>query len=258
MSSLHTHLFGPADGPPILAIHGVTGYGGRFRRWSQTQVPHARVIAPDLLGHGHSSWTAPWNIEAQVDALEATAREHANGPVLVLAHSYGGLLSVHLANQAPDLVKGLLLLDPAIGARREQLTEYADWFVEHHSYRDRDEAFADKKSEAWADVPDEILQAELDEHFVELPDGRFFWRFSPAALITSWSELARPWALPPAGITATVLVADKVQPPYFNPEYEQALRERLGDALTVAHLDVNHMVLEERPEVVGELARELL
>jgi lipase len=258
MPSLHTHLFGPETGPPILAIHGLTGHGGRFRTWSRTQTPHARVIAPDLLGHGLSSWTAPWSIEAQVDALEATLREHADEPALIVAHSYGGLLAVHLANQAPELVKAMLLLDPAIGAVKEQLTDYADWFVEHHSYADRAEAFADKKSEAWADVPDEILETELDEHLIELPDGRFFWRFSTAALITSWSELARPWALPPSGIPTTVLVADKVQPPYCNPVYAKELGEHLGDQLVVRHLDINHMVLEERPELVGELARGLL
>ncbi|MGL6236618.1 MAG: alpha/beta fold hydrolase [Segniliparus sp.] len=255
MPSLNTHLFGPEHGQPIFAVHGVTGYGGRFRSWAAAEVPQARVIAPDLLGHGHSSWTAPWGIEAQVDALEAALREHASGPAVLIGHSYGGLLSVHLANRAPDLVKSLLLLDPAIGAGRERLTEYADWFVDHHSYADRDEAFADKKGEAWADVPDEVLDRELDEHFVELPGGRFFWRFSPAALIASWSELARPWALPPAGIPTTVLVAEKVQPPLFNPEYEKELRGLLGDSLVVTRLDVDHMVLEERPAVVGELAR---
>ncbi|EFV14804.1 alpha/beta fold hydrolase [Segniliparus rugosus] len=258
MPLLHTHLFGPVDGPPVLAIHGVTGHGGRFRRWSATQTPHARVIAPDLLGHGRSSWTAPWSIEAQVDALEDTLREHASGPAVVVGHSYGGRLAVHLANQAPDLVKALLLLDPAIGTDREQLTESADWSVDHHSFADRDEAAAANKSDAWYALPDEALEAELDEHLVPLPDGRVAWRFSPAALVTSWSELARPWALPPDGLSTTVVVADQIQPPYLSPAYEKELGELLGEHLSLLRVDVNHMVLEHRPDLVGELVRGLL
>lgn len=258
MPLLNTHLFGPEDGRPIFAVHGVTGHGGRFRRWAAEEVPQARVIAPDLLGHGRSSWTAPWSIEAQVDALEATLREHAREPALFVGHSYGGLLGVHLANRAPDLVKALLLLDPAIGADKEQLTASADWAVDHHSHADRAEAAEANRSQPWYRIPDETLEAELDEHLAPLPDGRFGWRFSPAALVTSWSELARPWALPPEGLSTTVVVADQIRPPYFSPVYEQALGARLGDRLVVLHVDVNHMVVEQRPDLVGELARGLL
>ncbi len=48
---LHVHRFGPADGPPVLALHGVTGHDARF---AADALPDFSVLAPDLRGHGTS------------------------------------------------------------------------------------------------------------------------------------------------------------------------------------------------------------
>src|SRR6266850_1889274 len=52
-SRVHYLEAGPADGPPIVLIHGFTAFS---LVWSEVLLPIAaagfRVIAPDLLGHG--------------------------------------------------------------------------------------------------------------------------------------------------------------------------------------------------------------
>ena len=69
------------------------------------------VLAPDLLGHGHSPWEPPWDIGAHLDAIVETvgARE-----AVLVGHSFGGRLAFELAARAPKLVPKLVLLDPAI------------------------------------------------------------------------------------------------------------------------------------------------
>lgn len=89
------------------------------------QLPDVAVAAPDLIGHGHSSWAAPWTIDANVAALAVLLDSAADGPVPVVAHSFGGAIALHLAAARPDLVESLVLLDPAIGLDGEWMATIA-------------------------------------------------------------------------------------------------------------------------------------
>ncbi|NLG55071.1 MAG: alpha/beta hydrolase [Rhodococcus sp.] len=267
MPALHTYVFGPdlADAdqspgdPVVLALHGITGHGLRWRNWAQTYFPDTRVLAPDLLGHGRSSFLPPWNIEAHVDAIVDTLDEYAPGrPVIVVAHSFGAALALHTSRAIPDRIAGLVLLDPALGLPADALSEVADSTVASPDYTDEAEARSEKVHGAWADVPVEILDAEIAEHLVPLPNGRVNWRMSMPAIITVWGELARPFVVPGAVVPTVLVQAMKVQPPYVSPEFRSAMREFLGDQLTEIELDCDHMVLQERPADVAGYVRRLL
>ncbi len=51
-----------------------------------------------------------WNVYAS-DAIE-TLRREGRGPVWLVGHSMGGAISVLIASKAPELVKGIVALDP--------------------------------------------------------------------------------------------------------------------------------------------------
>ncbi len=82
------------------------------------QLGDTRIIAPDLRGHGRSPWTPPWGLDTHVGDLVGVLDEHATGPVVVVAHSYGGAIALHLAQAVPDRIRGIVLLDPALGLDR--------------------------------------------------------------------------------------------------------------------------------------------
>ncbi len=65
--------------------------------------------------------------------------------------------------------------------------------------------------------PDE-LDRELDEHLIEVPGGRVGWRISIPAMMSYWSELARPIQLPRKEIPVTVVRATKTDPPYVTDD----------------------------------------
>ena len=50
-------------------IHGLTGHGRRWRTLATRHLNDLGVLAPDLIGHGHSTFAAPWTIDANVAAL---------------------------------------------------------------------------------------------------------------------------------------------------------------------------------------------
>ncbi|MEO6794309.1 MAG: alpha/beta hydrolase [Mycobacterium sp.] len=250
---LHVHRFGP-DGPvQLLAVHGLTGHGARWRHLAG-YLPEIAVAAPDLIGHGRSSWAAPWTIDANVTALVALIERSADGPVLAVGHSFGGAIALHLAAARPDLVDALVLLDPAIGLDGGWMAEIADAMLSSPDYPDPAQARTEKQNGAWCDVDPELLDIELDEHLVTLPGGRFGWRISVPAMMSYWSELARHIVLPSA--TATTLVrATRTSPPYVTAAFTDALRARLGTNLHLVDLDCDHMVAQARPAEVAAAIR---
>lgn len=250
---LHVHRYGPEGPIGLLAVHGLTGHGARWR-YVAGQLPEIAVAAPDLIGHGHSSWAAPWTIDANVAALIELIERSANGPVPVVAHSFGGAVALHLAATRPDLVAALILLDPAIGLDGAWMATIADAMLASPDYPDPGEARAEKEHGAWSDVDPALLDVELDEHLVALPTGRFGWRISVPAVMSYWSELARPAVLPRA--TPTTLVrATRTSPPYAGAALIDDLRGRLGANFRLVDFDCNHMVDQARPAEAAAVIR---
>jgi hypothetical protein len=56
----------------------------------------------------------PATVPANVLVLASSVRHVADGPVVLVGNSMGGAISILLAARNPDLVSGLVLLDPAL------------------------------------------------------------------------------------------------------------------------------------------------
>lgn len=257
-NGLHTYRYGPSRPAQILGVHGLTGHGRRWESLADKHLSEFSVLAPDLIGHGRSSWAAPWTLDANVEALAALLDAEGGGPVLVVGHSFGGAVALSLAAARPDLVSGLVLLDPAVALDGAWMAEIADAMLSSPDYPDRDEAMADKLSGSWGEVagrdPDE-LERELDEHLIALPNGRFGWRISVPATMSYWSELTRPIAVPRSGTPTTLVLATRTSPPYATEALIGTLREGLGDSFTLAEVDCDHMVAQALPAETAAIIR---
>jgi lipase len=254
-AELHVHRYGPSGPVRMLAIHGLTGYGGRWQHLA-ADLPEISIAAPDLLGHGRSSWAAPWTLDANVSAFAQLLDDEADAPALVVGHSFGGAIALQLAAVRPDQVAALLLLDPAIGLDGVWMSQIAEAMFRFPDYTDAAEARAEKMTGSWADVDPALLDAELDEHLAQLANGRYGWRVSMPAMMSYWSELARDVVLPHAGTTTTLVRAKWTSPPYVTDQLIDALRQRLGADFQLLDFECNHMVPNAKPSEVAALIRE--
>jgi lipase len=257
-ADLHVYRYRPAEPVRLLAIHGLTGHGKRWHTLATRHLPDVAVAAPDLVGHARSSWAAPWTIDANVAALAAVLEKQAAGPVLVVGHSFGGAVALQLAATRPDLVDALVLLDPAAGLDGERMREVADQMMASPDYTDRAEARSEKVSGSWADVDAAELEAELDEHLIPWPAGRVGWRISLPAMMSYWSELARPVVQPRDGTDTTLIRATRTDPPYVSDSLLDALSAGLGTHFTHIDFDCNHMVPLAMPAETAAVIREQL
>lgn len=118
--SVHYQLAGPADGPPVLLVHGFSVpsyiYDPTF---SALAAAGHRVIRFDLYGRGSSDRPrGAYDIARytrQVDELlDALAIE---GPVDLVGLSMGGVITASYAAEHPARVRRLVLIDPMASAR---------------------------------------------------------------------------------------------------------------------------------------------
>jgi lipase len=255
---LHVHRYGPSRPPQILAIHGLTGHGRRWQTLATQHLPDVAIAAPDLVGHGRSSWAAPWTLDANVAALADLLDADTEGPVVVVGHSFGGAVALNLAAARPDLVAALVLLDPAVGLDGGWMRDVADDMFASPDYTDREEARSEKADGSWGEVEPDELDRELDEHLIELPNGRRGWRISIPAMMSYWSELARPITLPRKGTPTTLVRATRTDPPYATDALISLLNSQLESDFTLVEWNCDHMVPQARPADTAAVIRKQL
>jgi lipase len=253
MTVLSTRSWGPADGRPVLAIHGVTGHAGRFRRLAEEGLPRCRVVSVDLRGHGHSTWAPPWNLETHVADLLDTLDDNGLDRVALLGHSFGGLLATWLYARAPDRIERLALVDPAIAIGAADACEQAEAWLDDQSWATMAEARADRlalRPPAGRAAVDE----ELAAHAHVDADGRVRLRVSRAAVVVAWSEMARaPVALPSPA--APILLVAAGQAAFVRPSTRTWLRGGAGDDVSDVTIDAGHMLYWDAfEETVAALA----
>ena len=249
---LQVYRYGPAGPVQVLAIHGLTGHGRRWQTLATQHLSELSVTAPDLIGHGRSSWAAPWTLEANVAALAGLL--DARRPAVVVGHSFGGAVALSLAAAHPDLVSSLVLLDPAVGLDGGWMRDVADSMYASPDYTDRAEARAEKANGSWGEVDPGELDRELDEHLVGQANGRVGWRISIPAMLSYWSELARPVTLPHTGIPTTLVRAARTEPPYATDGLIASLAGHLAK-FTLLEWDCDHMVAHALPAETASLIR---
>jgi lipase len=240
VTRLHTHHFGDADGPPLLAIHGITAHGRRFRRLAEEAWPERHTIAVDLRGHGRSTSDGPWSIVQHVRDLIDTLDELGLDSVDVVGHSYGGCIALTLLATAPHRVRRLALLDPALALPGSFASGRALGTIEFDGWATVEEATAARNEDVGDD--DSINPAvieDVEEHLVLGEDGRYRFRFHEPAVITGWGEVCYPLPDAVARRPTLLIVADRAE--LVQPSTIAELHELLDPGLEVVHLSCGHM-----------------
>lgn len=135
---LHVESGGWSDSPmTIVFAHGFAARAQEYDAQRDVLGQHARLVLFDQRGHGSSGWGGfrSATIEQLGRDLGKVIDEHAgSGPVVLVAHSMGGMAAIALAEQRPELfedrVVGVALLSTAAGyLARMELPDRAAHFA---------------------------------------------------------------------------------------------------------------------------------
>jgi pimeloyl-ACP methyl ester carboxylesterase len=104
--------------PTVLLLHGLADAAVVWHDVAEVLRTQARVIAPDLRGHGDSSW--PADADYRIASIAADVAELIDTlrlpPLILVGHSMGASVALHLACARPDRVERLVLADLGLDA----------------------------------------------------------------------------------------------------------------------------------------------
>jgi 2-succinyl-6-hydroxy-2,4-cyclohexadiene-1-carboxylate synthase len=129
-------VFGAAEWPPLLLLHGFTGSAVAMSDVATALGACHEVLVPDLVGHGKSHAPAgvgAYSADAQVRHLREVVGRHQT-PMPVVGYSMGARLALTFAVAAPELVSSLVLIGGTAGIAEES---------EREARRRSDETLAD-------------------------------------------------------------------------------------------------------------------
>jgi pimeloyl-ACP methyl ester carboxylesterase len=225
-----------SQNPPIVLIHGA---GGNYLSWSPEirRMRSHNVYALDLPGHGKSRGHGEQRIQEYADRLAEWMEAARIFRAVVVGHSMGGAITLHLAAHYPSLVSGIGLF--STGARlpvNPQLVEALSSDTTYQSALNNIVKWSfsrqapDKLVELFSHRMTEVRRTVMQNDMLACDHFNMSDRLS---------DISQP---------ALVLCGskDKMTPLRFS----QVLEKRLQDASMVVVQDAGHMVILEQPQVV--------
>ncbi|WP_313715304.1 alpha/beta fold hydrolase [Arsenicicoccus bolidensis] len=178
--------WGSPDDPLVLFLHG----GGQTRHsWKSAGADLAaaglHTVSADLRGHGDSDWApdADYGLEAIRDDVICVL-DQIGGPAALVGASMGGLTSLLVAHERPELVSRLVLVDVVPRIERAGAVRITGFMRSApHGFADLDEA-ADAIA---AYLPHRTRPRSTDglrKNLRQGEDGRWYWHWDPAMFTT--------------------------------------------------------------------------
>src|ERR1700674_5027994 len=120
------------SGPPMVLVHGLGGSQQNWMLVAGRLAEHGYAVsAVELAGFGATPLAGREStVEANRDIVDGFIARLAKGPVVLVGHSMGGMISMMQAGANPASVSHLVLLDPAVPlAKTSPLKPLPDVFV---------------------------------------------------------------------------------------------------------------------------------
>jgi pimeloyl-ACP methyl ester carboxylesterase len=260
--------------PELVLLHGGAQ---NAHTWDTVAMALDRpLVAIDLPGHGHSDGPGE-RPEGQLDAhgnavdVAAAIRQLAPDAKAVIGMSLGGLTTIALSAEAPELVRKIVLVDVLPGIKAQRARHITDFVNGPASFASLDELL-ERTARFNPARSRSSLRRGILHNAEQQPDGSWVWRWArhrhPAAAASPAPASPAP-ASPAAGtrygqlwealssITVPLLLARGMRPDsVLDDEDERELLRRLPSAQVVHVEGAGHSLQGDTPlELAGIIER---
>lgn len=135
----------PGRGPKLVILHGLTGSHDEFLHLVPMLARQAHLFLLDLRGHGRSGWAKSYTVADYGRDVVAFLQEVVGETAVLLGHSLGSLAATWVAANRPDLLAGLILVEPGFYIMEQQrlanswvypyFVSLRDHLKQHHANR---------------------------------------------------------------------------------------------------------------------------
>jgi pimeloyl-ACP methyl ester carboxylesterase len=249
--------------PELVFVHGGAQ---NAHTWDTVALALSRpVVAVDLPGHGHSSHRADhvyWPADNAV-AVERAVRALAPDARMIVGMSLGGLTSIALADRAPELVRSLVLVDVTPGVNREKSSVIAQFIDGPEYFESFDEILA-RTMQFNPTRSESSLRRGVLHNAIELPDGRWRWRYDLPRRGTGEGErgaimpgLDELWDAVSRLKVPLTLVRGSLSPVVDDDDVAE-LRRRNADARVIVVDGAGHSIQGDKPIELANILEGLL
>ena len=260
--ALTAQIWGAADAPPLLALHGWLDNAGSFAFLAPKLAERFRFIALELPGHGHSSHLPAGisyhfvdYVSAAINAADALGLER----YALLGHSLGAGIASLVAAATPQRIEHLFLIEglgPLGDDNSHTLQRFRDAYAAPAASGKSLRVFTSVEQAINARTVASGLRADLARPIVERGlaalDGGYRWRSDPRLTRPSAARLAETQihALI-AGIEApAALLLSNPVTPYLPSAMMEARAQRVPRIIT-SYMDGGHHLHLEHPNDVA-------
>jgi len=175
------------EGPPLIILHGLFGSSDNWHAMARCWSQHFTVFAVDQRNHGASPHTTGINYNLLSGDLQGFMDEQQIESAFLVGHSMGGKVAMLFADQFPERVRGLVILDIGIKAyepRHEAILEVLrDLGPETFDHRNELEPVLAKS------IASPGVRQFLIKNLKRDTSGKLAWKFNRQAILADYPKL---------------------------------------------------------------------
>lgn len=257
----------PQNDKVLVCVHGVTRVSGDFDTLAEALCSDYRVVCPDIVGRGKSSWLRDpqhYQIPQYVsDMVTLLARLNAN-TVHWLGTSMGGLIGIGLAALPDSPLRKLILNDIGPALNPVALARIGDYIGQEISFSTFEEAakyireisqpFGSHTEEEWRKFAADVLRQDSTGRWIRHYDLKLAIPFKDATPEGTKNAEAMLWAAYNAihcptllirGAESDLLSSDVAKAmTQYGPKAKLVELVGIGHAPTLLHVDQVNIVKE--------------
>ena len=239
---LHYRVLG--TGQPLIILHGLFGSSDNWQTQAKRFAEYFRVILVDLRNHGHSDWNDDSSYISMANDVIELINELGIEKTILLGHSMGGKVAMHVAQTNAKLLSKLVVVDMGI----KQYPPHHQHILQGiHSVQlegVNSRAEADKQLTEFIDS--EGVKQFLLKNLYWKEKGKLAWRMNVSVLENSMNEILS--ALPEKEVfTPTAFIRGELSNYVLDDDVSE-IENYFPDSQFITIPEAGHWVHAEKPE----------
>jgi pimeloyl-ACP methyl ester carboxylesterase len=260
---VHYLEWGASSARPVVCLHGGGQTAYMWEELGATLAPTHHVLAPDLPGHGDSD---------PIDGMDRHSLAATIPPLLdafgiergaFVGASLGGIVSLTLGAQRPELPVAIALIDIGHRLEDEGVNRIIEFMTRHESFASLEEAAVEVAE--YLPHRRAVNVDNLRRNLRQRPDGRWVWKHYYGRRLRGveapqggWRELLAGMDAEVTGLRCPVLVLRGAKSDVLSSEGAEEIAALIPDARLATVSSAGHHAAGDNPESTVGLVRGFL